>query len=708
MGANEAFTSTAEIGHYIGGRRVAGTSGRSQPVTNPATGAVARHVALASAAEVDAAVAAAKAAQPAWADTPPLRRARVLNAFLGLLNEHRDTLAAMITAEHGKVFSDAQGEVTRGIDIVEFACGIPQLLKGDYTEQVSTGIDNWTMRQPLGVVAGITPFNFPCMVPMWMFPVAIACGNAFILKPSERDPSPSIFMAELLEEAGLPKGVFNVVQGDKVAVDALLAHPDVKALSFVGSTPIARYIYETGAKHGKRVQALGGAKNHMVVMPDANLEQAVDALDRRRLRLGRRALHGDLGRGAGRRRRRPHRAAARRARDQARSSRTAWRATPRWARSSPLTRRARVESYIASGVAEGATLAADGRGLAVAGHEKGFFTGGTLFDHVTPEMKIYKEEIFGPVLSCVRVPDFESALKLVNEHEFGNGVACFTSDGNVAREFARRVEIGMVGINVPIPVPMAWHGFGGWKSSMFGDTHAYGEEGVRFYTRQKSVMQRWPESDAQGRRVHDADVEVTRRVSDAAARPGSRQSRCAPWRPTRRSGSGMSPESRSKLLDRVHVELEIDLADVIDDGVRRDLESLRDLRLRQPLHQQRADLLLCDRQRIGFEHVENLHLARNEVLDRDDCPCRIVATDRLHPVGAELELAPVVGQRQRAQRFGQIAGRDNWRCRRVSVGKFSVVGSRAADAGEMSPCASSSTLCGVAAQVSDAGRPHRG
>src|SRR6185436_13654543 len=278
MGANEQFTSTAEVGHWVGGRRVAGTSGRSQPVTNPATGAVARRVALASAAEVDAAVAAAKAAQPAWGDLPPLRRARVLNAFLALLNQHRDTVAGMINAEHGKVFSDAQGEVTRGIDIVEFACGIPQLLKGDYTEQVSTGIDNWTVRQPLGVVAGITPFNFPCMVPMWMFPVAIACGNAFILKPSERDPSPSIFMAELLQEAGLPKGVFNVVQGDKLAVDALLCHPDVKALSFVGSTPIARYIYETGARNGKRVQALGGAKNHMVVMPDANLEQAVDAL----------------------------------------------------------------------------------------------------------------------------------------------------------------------------------------------------------------------------------------------------------------------------------------------------------------------------------------------------------------------------------------------------------------------------------------------
>ncbi|MGZ5274286.1 MAG: CoA-acylating methylmalonate-semialdehyde dehydrogenase [Caldimonas sp.] len=497
MGATEAFASTAEIGHFVDGRRVAGGSGRRQPVYNPATGAVARHVALASAGEVDAAVASAKAAFPAWADTPPLRRARVLNAFLGLLNQHRDTLAAMITSEHGKVFSDAQGEVTRGIDIVEFACGIPQLLKGDYTEQVSTGIDNWTMRQPLGVVAGITPFNFPCMVPMWMYPVAIACGNAFILKPSERDPSPSVFMAELLEQAGLPKGVFNVVQGDKVAVDALLGHPDVKALSFVGSTPIARYIYETGARHGKRVQALGGAKNHMIVMPDADLEQAVDALvgaaygsaGERCMAISVAVLVGNVAD-------RIVPLLAERA-----SRLVVKNGMETDAEMGPLVTKdalTRVESYIASGIADGATLAADGRGHRVAGHEQGFFTGGTLFDHVTPQMKIYREEIFGPVLSCVRVADFESALKLVNSHEFGNGVACFTSDGNVAREFARRVEIGMVGINVPIPVPMAWHGFGGWKSSMFGDTHAYGEEGVRFYTRQKSVMQRWPSSTPKG------------------------------------------------------------------------------------------------------------------------------------------------------------------------------------------------------------------
>jgi malonate-semialdehyde dehydrogenase (acetylating)/methylmalonate-semialdehyde dehydrogenase len=497
MGAPEAFTTTTEVGHYVDGRAVAAASGRRQAVWNPSTGAVARQVALASTDEVGAAVASAKAAFPAWADTPPIRRARILNNFLGLLNQHRDTLAAMITAEHGKVFTDAQGEVTRGIDIVEFACGVPQLLKGDFTDQVSTGIDNWTLRQPLGVVAGITPFNFPCMVPMWMFPVAIACGNTFILKPSERDPSCSVFMAQLLTQAGLPDGVFNVVQGDKVAVDALLTHPDVKALSFVGSTPIAQYIYETGAHHGKRVQALGGAKNHMVVMPDADLEQAVDALigaaygsaGERCMAISVAVLVGDA----------------------------ADRIVPKLAERAkalkikngmeldaemgPLvTRQAleRVEGYIATGIDEGAKLVVDGRGTKVPGHEAGFFTGGTLFDDVTPQMKIYREEIFGPVLSCVRVPDLAAAVDLVNAHEVGNGVACFTSDGHVAREFSRRVQVGMVGVNVPIPVPMAWHGFGGWKKSLFGDMHAYGEEGVRFYTKQKSVMQRWPETIAKG------------------------------------------------------------------------------------------------------------------------------------------------------------------------------------------------------------------
>src|SRR5688572_2938265 len=501
MGAPEAFTATTEVGHHIAGRPVAGTSGRRQAVYNPSTGAVARQVALASVDEVNAAVAAAKAAFPAWADTPPIRRGRVMFKFLELMNQHRDTLAAMITAEHGKVFTDAQGEVSRGIDIVEFACGIPQLLKGDYTEQVSTGIDNWTLRQPLGVVAGITPFNFPCMVPCWMFPLAIACGNTFVLKPSERDPSPSLFIAELLKQAGLPDGVFNVVQGDKVAVDALLEHPDVKALSFVGSTPIAHYIHERGSHFGKRVQALGGAKNHLVVMPDADIEQAVDALvgagygsaGERCMAISVAVLVGDV----------------------------ADKIVPKLiertktlqvldgenlaAEMGPIVTRAaheRITGYIAQGEKEGAKLLVDGRQFdgskAGEGCGDGFWMGGTLFDHVTPEMRIYKEEIFGPVLGCVRVKDFAEAVNLVNAHEFGNGVACFTRDGNVAREFSRRIQVGMVGINVPIPVPMAWHGFGGWKRSLFGDMHAYGEEGVRFYTKQKSIMQRWPESIGKG------------------------------------------------------------------------------------------------------------------------------------------------------------------------------------------------------------------
>ena len=491
-----AHTDSQDVGHYIGGQRVVGL-GKRQAIYNPASGAVARQVVLATGDEVSAAVANARAAFPAWSETPPIRRARVINRFLQLMNEHRDTLAAIITAEHGKVFTDAQGEVSRGIDIIEFACGIPQLLKGDYTDQVSTGIDNWTLRQPLGVVAGITPFNFPCMVPCWMFPVAIAAGNCFILKPSERDPSASLFMAGLLKEAGLPDGVFNVVQGDKVAVDALLEHPDVKAISFVGSTPIAHYISERAAHFGKRVQALGGAKNHMVVMPDADLEQSVDALigaaygsaGERCMAISVAVLVGDVADQII-----PmlaERARQLKVKDGMELD----------AEMGPIVigqALERIEGYIQAGVDEGATLVADGRGLKVPGHEKGFFTGGTLFDHVTPQMKIYREEIFGPVLACVRVKDFGEAVDLINAHEYGNGVACFTRDGNVAREFARRIEVGMVGINVPIPVPMAWHGFGGWKRSLFGDMHAYGEEGVRFYTRQKSVMQRWPESTPKG------------------------------------------------------------------------------------------------------------------------------------------------------------------------------------------------------------------
>jgi len=485
------------IPQWISGQAVTHAGARTQDVFNPATGQVTRKLELASIEVVDAAVASAKAAFPAWSDTPPIRRARVMNNFLALLNAHRDELASIITQEHGKVFTDAQGEVMRGIDIVEFACGIPQLLKGDFTDQVSTGIDNWTLRQPLGVVAGITPFNFPCMVPCWMFPVAIAAGNCFILKPSERDPSASIFMAELLKMAGLPDGVFNVVQGDKLAVDGLLEHPDVRAISFVGSTPIAQYIYQRGADLGKRVQALGGAKNHMVVMPDADLEQAVDGLigagygsaGERCMAISVAVLVGDVGD-------KLVPMLAERARTLKIKN-----GLELDAEMGPIvTRQAleRIEGYIEVGVNEGAKLVVDGRGYKVPGHEQGFFTGGTLFDHVTSDLRIYKEEIFGPVLSCVRVKDFAQAVDLINAHEFGNGVSCYTRDGNVAREFGRRIQVGMVGINVPIPVPMAWHGFGGWKKSLFGDMHAYGEEGVRFYTKQKSIMQRWPETISKG------------------------------------------------------------------------------------------------------------------------------------------------------------------------------------------------------------------
>ncbi|MFL9910873.1 CoA-acylating methylmalonate-semialdehyde dehydrogenase [Paraburkholderia sp. RL17-337-BIB-A] len=494
--SEQAKLSVQQLGHYISGAPVASTSGRVKDVFNPATGQVTASVALASVEEVDAAVKAAKAAFPAWSETAPIKRARILFKFKELLNRHHDELAMLITREHGKVFTDAQGEVVRGIEVVEFACGIPNLLKTDFTDQIGGGIDNWNLRQALGVVAGITPFNFPVMVPMWMFPVALACGNTFVLKPSERDPSASLRIAELLKEAGLPDGVFNVVNGDKVAVDALIDHPDVAALSFVGSTPIAEYIYTEASKRGKRVQALGGAKNHLVVMPDADLDQAVDAL------IG--AAYGSAGE-----------------RCMAISVAVAVgnvadelieRLVPRVkslvikngehldAEMGPLVtaeHKAKVAGYIDSGVAEGAKLVVDGRAHPVA-NEDGFFIGGTLFDQVGTGMKIYKEEIFGPVLAVVRVPDFASAVELINAHEFGNGVSLFTSDGGVARAFGRQIQVGMVGINVPIPVPMAWHSFGGWKRSLFGDHHAYGEEGVRFYTRYKSIMQRWPDSIAKG------------------------------------------------------------------------------------------------------------------------------------------------------------------------------------------------------------------
>jgi malonate-semialdehyde dehydrogenase (acetylating)/methylmalonate-semialdehyde dehydrogenase len=481
----------SDVSHFINGQRAEGTSGRWGEVFNPATGERARRVALGGAAEVDRAVKAAAAAFPGWAATPPLSRARVLFKFRELLERDGDAIARLITDEHGKVLSDAKGELVRGTEVVEFACGIPHLMRGEVTEQVGRGIDSWSLRQPLGVCAGITPFNFPAMVPMWMFPVALACGNTFVLKPSERDPSAGYRMAELLLEAGLPPGVFNVVNGDKEAVDALLAHPDVDAISFVGSTAIAEYIYATAAQNGKRVQALGGAKNHMVVMPDADLDQATDAL------MG--AAYGSAGErcmavsvavavgGVGDK-------LMDRLVPRVRALKIGPGTDPE-AEMGPLVtgqHLQKVSSYVDLGVKEGAKLVVDGRGLKLQGYESGFFLGGCLFDEVKPEMRIYQEEIFGPVLSVVRAPDFEDAVKLVNDHEYGNGVAIFTRDGDAAREFTNRIQIGMVGVNVPIPVPMAFHSFGGWKRSLFGDMAVHGMEGVRFYTRLKTVTARWP------------------------------------------------------------------------------------------------------------------------------------------------------------------------------------------------------------------------
>jgi len=494
---SKATSAVTKIENYVAGVRAPTSTGRGQDIFNPATGEVTAHVSYSNASDVDAAVSAAKRAFPAWADTPPIRRARIMNRFLALMNENRDALAEAITVEHGKVFSDARGEVDRGIDIVEFACGAPNLLKGDFTDQVSTGMDNWTLRQPLGVVAGITPFNFPVMVPAWMYPMAIATGNTFVLKPSPTDPTPSMMIADLFKQAGLPDGVFNVVQGDKEAVDAILEHEDIKAVSFVGSTPIANYVYETGAHHGKRVQALGGAKNHLVVMPDADIDKAVDGLigaaygsaGERCMAISVALLVGDVADEV-----------VEKLRNRANTLVIGSGMTSASEMGPIVTDAAkqRISGYIDKGVEEGAKLLVDGRGYTAAGAEDGFFLGASLFDHVTPDMTIYKEEIFGPVLACVRVNDFEEALHLINSHEFGNGVSCYTQDGNIAREFGRRVEAGMVGINVPIPVPMAWHGFGGWKKSLFGDMHAYGQEGVRFYTKQKSIMQRWPASISKG------------------------------------------------------------------------------------------------------------------------------------------------------------------------------------------------------------------
>jgi malonate-semialdehyde dehydrogenase (acetylating)/methylmalonate-semialdehyde dehydrogenase len=458
---------------------------------------VASEVLLADASDVDAAVQSAHKAFGAWAETSPLRRARVMFKFKELIEKHHDDLAACITREHGKVFSDAKGEVVRGLEVVEFACGAPHLLKTSHTDNVGGGIDNWHLRQPLGVCAGITPFNFPFMVPLWMIPMALISGNSFVLKPSERDPSASLMIADLLKQAGLPDGVFNVVQGDKAAVDALLQHPLVQAVSFVGSTPIAQYIHQEASARGKRVQALGGAKNHLVVMPDANLEQAVDALigaaygsaGERCMAISVAVAVGDVA---------DRLVASLAARAKALVVKDGMESDAEMGPLVTAQHRSKVESYVAQGVSEGAKLVVDGRGLRVTGREDGFFLGGCLFDQVTEGMSIYREEIFGPVLCVVRVKDFAQALDLVNRHEFGNGVSIYTADGGVAREFSRRVQVGMVGVNVPIPVPMAWQSFGGWKRSLFGDHHAYGEEGIRFYTRYKSIMQRWPESIGKG------------------------------------------------------------------------------------------------------------------------------------------------------------------------------------------------------------------
>ncbi len=481
----------AVVQHVIGGQRTGGTASRFADVFNPATGQVARRVALGTRADVDTAVAAAAAAQPGWAATTPLARARVMFRFRELLDAHAKDMAAIITAEHGKVLSDAGGEVTRGLEVVEFAAGIPDLLKGEFSDQVGRGVDSFSLRQPLGVVAGITPFNFPAMVPLWMAPMALACGNAFILKPSERDPSASLLLAELFREAGLPDGVFNVVQGDKEAVDAILEHPGIAAVSFVGSTPIAEYIYRTGTAHGKRVQALGGAKNHMIVMPDADLEQATDALmgagygaaGERCMAISVAVAVGGVGD-----------ALVSRLAPRVRGLKVGPGTDPD-AEMGPLVTRQHMEKvrgYVDTGVAEGAKLVVDGRDLRLQGYEDGFYLGGCLFDDVKPHMRIYKEEIFGPVLSVVRVPQFDDALKLVNDHEYANGTAVFTRDGDTARAFMHGVQVGMVGINVPIPVPVAYHSFGGWKRSLFGDHGVYGREAVRFYTRLKTVTSRWP------------------------------------------------------------------------------------------------------------------------------------------------------------------------------------------------------------------------
>ena len=479
------------IEHFVGGKSFSGESKKIGKVFNPATGEQSAEVKLASIKDVDLAVENAKKAFESWANTPPLQRARIMFKFKELIEKNYDELTKIIVAEHGKVYEDAKGSLTRGLEVVEYACGIPQMLKGEFTENVGTNVDSWSVRQPLGVCAGITPFNFPAMVPMWMFPMAIACGNTFVLKPSEKDPSCSMRLAELLKEAGLPDGVFNIVNGDKEAVDALISNKDVVAMSFVGSTPIAKYIYENCAKNEKRVQALGGAKNHCVVMPDCDLDQAVNGLmgaaygsaGERCMAQSVAVAVGDIG-------------------DElvSRLSKKAeaLKVGPGMDKSSemgPLVTKEhleKVKGYVDLGVKEGAKLIVDGRDLKLQGYENGFYIGGCLFDHVKKEMRIYKEEIFGPVLSVVRVKTFEEAAKLINDHEYGNGVSIYTRDGDVGRTFASKIQVGMVGINVPIPVPMAFHSFGGWKRSLFGDSAMHGMEGIKFYTKLKTITSRWP------------------------------------------------------------------------------------------------------------------------------------------------------------------------------------------------------------------------
>ena len=491
LNPNLVNISTRIIGHYINGKHVAGTSDRHSDVFNPATGEVSAHLCNAAVAETIAAIDAAQAAFPAWSAAPALRRARIMFKFKALLDEHANDLAKAISLEHGKTISDARGEVTRGIEVVEFACGMPHLMKGEFNDQVGTGIDTYSMRQALGVVAGITPFNFPIMVPLWMIPMALASGNTFVLKPSEKTPSASLMLADLLAQAGLPAGVFNLVNGDKEAVDVLLSDKRVQAISFVGSTPIAEHIYSTGTKNGKRVQALGGAKNHLVVMPDADIDQAADALigagygsaGERCMAISVAVTVGDVA----------DKLVAK-LQEKVKTI-TIDQGLNEKADMGPLVTPQhfeKVKSYVDLGVAEGAKLVIDGRGYSHIGHEKGFFLAPCLFDYVTKDMRIYKEEIFGPVLAIVRAVNFEEALKLVNDHEFGNGTAIFTRDGEAAREFTQRVQVGMVGVNVAIPVPIAFHSFGGWKRSLFGDHHIYGEESIRFYTRLKTTTSRWP------------------------------------------------------------------------------------------------------------------------------------------------------------------------------------------------------------------------